>query len=137
MANWLYQMSSNYWSSGSYRLEVWEGQYTNWQIHRKVPKTRSPEAGDIMVLFYAPAGESNPGIYGWAVVIRFDGEEVRFMPSTPSDYMKMNPVWDDDVKDIIDQIRGPVAQGTLWEIEESLFKQLRQKIVGHLYGVTL
>jgi hypothetical protein len=50
--------------------------------------------------------------------------------------MKMKPVWDNEVKNIINQIRGRVAQGTVWEIEESLFKQLRQKIVAHLYGVT-
>lgn len=136
MAYWLYQMSSPVWSSGLYRLEVWEGEHTNWQISRKVPKNKSPQMGDIMVLFYAPSGESDPGIYGWAVVIRFDGYEVRFMPSSPSDYMKMNPVWDDDVKNIIDQIRGRVATGTVWEIEDSLFKQLRQKIAAHVYGVT-
>jgi hypothetical protein len=47
----------------------------------------------------------------------------------------MNPVWDDDVKRIINQIRGRVAQGTVWEIEEGLFKKLRQKIVARLYGV--
>jgi hypothetical protein len=85
-----------------------------------------------MILFYAPAGEPDPGIYGWAVVIRYDGEEVRFMPSSPSDYMKMNPVWGDDVKNIIGQIRGRVAQGNVWEIEEGLFKQLRQKIAEHV-----
>jgi hypothetical protein len=136
MAYWLYQMSSNDWPSGEYKVEVWEAEHTNWQIHRKVPGNKSPETGDTVILFYAPAGESDPGIYGWAVVIRFDGIEIRFKPSSPSDYMKMNPVWDDDVKNIINRIRGRVAQGTLWEIEESLFKQLRQKIVAHLYGVT-
>jgi hypothetical protein len=136
MAYWLYQMSSKDWSSNLYRLEVWESEHTNWQIHRKVPADKTPEAGDTMVLFYAPAGENDPGIYGWAVVIRFDGIEIRFKPSSPSDYMKMKPVWDNEVKNIINQIRGRVAQGTVWEIEESLFKQLRQKIVAHLYGVT-
>jgi hypothetical protein len=124
------------WSSDLYRLEVWEREYTNWAISRKVPKNKSPQPGDIMVLFYAPSGESDPGIYGWAVVIRFDGYEIRFMPSSPSDYMKMNPVWSDDVKNIVDQIRGPVATGTMWKIEESLFKQLRQKIAEHVYGVS-
>jgi len=137
MAYWLYQMSSSVWSSGLYRLEVWEGEHTNWQINRKVPQNKSPQTGDIMVLFYAPSGESDPGIYGWAVVIRFDGYEARFMPSSPSDYLKMNPVWNDDVKKIIDKIRGPVKTGTVWEIEESLFKQLRQKIAKHIKGISL
>jgi len=53
----------------------------------------------------------------------------------PSDYMKMNPVWDDDVKKIIDQIRGRTSVGTLWEIEEGVFKQLRRKITEKTYGV--
>ncbi len=136
MAYWLYQMSATVWSPASYRLEVWEGEHTNWEISRKVPKTKDPQPGDIMILFYAPSGESDPGIYGWAVVVMFDGYEVRFMPSSPSDYMKMNPLWNDDVKNIIDQIRGPVATGTVWEIEESLFKQLRQKIAEHVYSAS-
>ena len=136
MAYWLYQMSSNIWSSGSYRIEVWEGEPTNWEINRKVPKVNSPQPGDIIILFFAPTGESDPGIYGWAVIVRFDEHEIRFIPSPPSDYMKMNPVWDNDVKNIIHQIR-PVAQGTLWEIEEKYFKALRQKIAEHIYGVSL
>lgn len=133
MAYWLYQMSSNIWEPEQYRIEVWEGEHTNWQINRKVPKKSSPEPGDIMLLFYAPSGETDPGIYGWVVVTRFDGEEVRFRPSSPSDYMKMNPVWDEDIKDLINEIRGKVATGTLWEIDEEIYKQLRQKIVAHLY----
>lgn len=136
MAYWLYQMSSNYWSSGLYRVEVWEGEHTNWPTSKKVPKDSSLQPGDIMMLFYAPSGEPDPGVYGWATVIRGDDEEVRFIPCPPSDYMKMNPVWDNDVKTIIDKIRGPVATGTLWEIEDKLFKQLRQKIAAHVYGVT-
>ena len=131
MAYWLYQMSSNYWSSGQYRVEVWEGEHTNWPTSKKVPKDSSLQPGDIMILFYAPSGEPDPGVYGWSVVIRGDDEEVRFIPSTPSDYMKMNPMWDDDVKIIIDKIRGPVAMGTLWEIKDNLFMQLRLKMADH------
>jgi len=139
MAYWLYQMNSSYWSPALYRGEVWEGERTNWIVRRKVPKENSPKPGDIMVLFYAPAGEPDPGIYGWSVVISFDPDEkfywVRFVPSPPSDYLKMNPVWDNGVKNIIRQIRGGVSRGTLWEIEDTLFKALRKKIAEHVYGV--
>jgi hypothetical protein len=134
MSYWLYQMSTSVWAPDQYRIEVWEGEHTNWLINRKVPKDNSPKPGDIMVLFYAPAGESDPGIYGWVIVTRFDGEEVRFRTSFPSDYMKMHPVWDDEVKDIINKIRGKTATGTVWEIEETLFKQLRHKISDHVNG---
>lgn len=136
MAYWLYQMSSTVWAPDQYRIEVWEGEHTNWQTNRVVPKGNSPQPGDIMLLFYAPTGESDPGIYGWVVVTRFDDGEVRFRPSSPSDYLKMNPVWDDDIKNIIGQIRGKVATGTVWKINEELFKQLRKKITQHLYSNT-
>jgi enoyl-CoA hydratase/carnithine racemase len=54
-----------------------------------------------MVLFYTPNNEYDPGIYGWVVVTMLDEEELSFRTSSPSDYMKMNPVWDDEVKYII------------------------------------
>jgi hypothetical protein len=132
MGYWLHQLSSNIWPSGDYKVEVWEKEATNWMIGRKVPKDNSPKTGDTMIMYYAPANEPDPGIYGWALVIRFDDREIRFIPMPPSDYLKMNPVWDDEVKNIIGQVRGRTAVGTLWEIEDSLFKQLRKKIAEHV-----
>ena len=81
-----------------------------------------------MVLFYTGG---DPGIYGWAVILRYEDKEVYFRPTPPSDYLKMKPLWNNEVKNIIDQIRGTVKQGTMWEINITLMKKLREKMSQH------
>ena len=132
MAFWLYQMSAKEWSHGRYRAEVWEGNDTTWDTKKIAPAGSSPELGDVVVLFYAPTVSKDPGVYGWAIVLWCDGEEIRFRPASPSDHLKMNPLWDDRVGAIIDQIRGKVAQGTMWKIPIDLMGLLRQAITQHV-----
>jgi hypothetical protein len=83
-----------------------------------------PAPGDKVVFFYAPAGGSEPGFYGWAVVLQWsaDGEDQRlyFRPVPPSDHLKMDPWWDAEASRIVNQIRGGVAMGTLWPVPNDL-----------------
>ncbi len=128
MAFWLYQMSATYWSPERYRTDVWEGHDMTWDIGKISPAGSSPRPGDIVVLFYAKTGGGDCGIYGWAVILWCEGKEVRFRPTPPSDYLKMNPLWNDSVSDIIDQIRGGMPRGTMWNIDTNLMSDLRQNI---------
>lgn len=64
----------------------------------------------------------------------FDGEVINFRPASPSDYLKMNPIWDAEISDIVDKIRGGMPQGTMYEVDEAVLGQLRKKIAEHVYG---
>jgi hypothetical protein len=130
MAYWLYQMSNDIWSTNKYRTEVWEGNNTTWPVGRLSPGGSQLHAGDTIVLFYTG---NDPGIYGWAVLFRYEDKEIYFRPSPPSDYLKMNPLWNDQIKSIIDQIRGRVKRGTMWEIDVNLMKNLRERITQDIY----
>ena len=102
MAYWLYQMSTEYYSHGRYRTEVWEGiPVTNWGIGESKRRPTEVQPGDIVILSFARTGAPEPGIYGWGIITLFDKEVIDFHPSSPSDYLKMNPLWDDEISDIV------------------------------------
>ena len=97
MTIWLYQMNATKWPIERYRAEVWENSdIQNWGVGEIRPSTSGtiPQPGDMMILFYVKSGQDDPSIYGWGVVLRCDEEEMNFRLATPSDYLKMNPVWD-------------------------------------------
>jgi hypothetical protein len=136
MACWLYQMANYNFSHGRYRTEVWEGNtVTNWWIGESRRKPTEILPGDIVILFYVKTGAQEPGIYGWGIITLFDKEVINFRPSTPSDYLKMNPLWDDEIGNIVDKIRGGMPEGTMWEVDDNILKRIRQKIASHVYGI--
>ena len=45
-----------------------------------------------------------------------------------------NPLWDGEISDIIDEIRGGMPQGTMWEVDDDALAQLRQKIAEQVCG---
>jgi len=130
-------MRNDYYSHGRYRTEVWEGHtVTNWYIGESKRKPKEVLAGDMVILFFAKSGAHEPGIYGWGIITLFDKEVIDFRPALPSDYLKMNPLWDDEISDIVDGIRGGMPQGTMWEVGDEALEQLRQKIAAHVYGIS-
>lgn len=89
-----------------------------------------PQAGDIVVFFYAPAGGADAGFYGWAVILEWlESKEIHFRPVCPSDLLKMCPWWDEHASDLVDKIRGKVKQGTMWRVPEELVAELRRGIL--------
>lgn len=130
-------MTTDIYSHGRYRTEVWEGNpVTNWYIGESTRRPTAVQPGDIVILFFAKTGADEPGIYGWGIITLFDGDVIDFRPASPSDYLKMNPLWDDKIDKIVNQIRGGMPQGTMWEVDERALKQLRQEIAEHVYGKT-
>lgn len=133
MAHWLYQMSTDYFPLNRYRTEVWEETtVTNWHIGESTHKPTDVQPGEIIILFYAKTGTPDPGIYGWGIVTFFDREAINFRPVSPSDYLKMNPLWDDDISDIVDGIRGGMPQGTMYRVADGTLKKIREKIAEHV-----
>jgi hypothetical protein len=130
-------MRADWYSPERYRTEVWEGSLvTNWSIGQSKRKPKEIPLGDTVILFFAKTGADEPGIYGWSVITLFDKEVIDFRPTSPSDYLKMNPLWDDEIGNIVDKIRGGMPEGTMWKVDDGTLKLLRQKIATYVYGVS-
>jgi len=113
-------MNNEDWPINEYREEVWEGATNDW-LPKKITGTDMPKRGDIIVLWYVKTGiKKDMGLYGWGVILKFTkGEKIssiRFRPAPPSDYLKMDPLYNTDIQDLIDEIRGKPPRGTMWEI---------------------
>lgn len=137
MAMWLYQLSENSWSLNNYRLDIWEGERWEWEVGRITGADTEPKPGDTVAFFYAKAGCKEPGFYGWAVILLWTTEEKQrfyFRPVPPSDQLKMRPWWNDQAKEIADQVRGKVARGTLWPVSEDLAKVIGAGISSWVNG---
>src|SRR4051812_45654936 len=107
MAAWLYQMAENQaWTPGDYRLSVWEGETVTWP-HHKIMRREStgPEAGDPIILFFAKSRTDSPGIYGCGVILQVHTkrEELTFRVVFPSDFLKIKPLWDTTIDELINE----------------------------------
>lgn len=137
MRMWLYQLNQTTWPPELFRRDIWEGQLWHFrcgEIRRANGASRqeTPKLGDIVVFFYfkKPGRDpGEPGIYGWGVIDRIeknDGDHaghdhedrLYFIPSTPTNHLKMDPWWDEkggEVQQIIDAIRRDMPQATLFD----------------------
>jgi hypothetical protein len=126
MQSWLYQMRSlPDWGPKDFRLEVWEGSEVAWTTGRISTKTEV-QPGDLTFLFFAPSGTDDPGLCGWGLITAVPAGRVRFRPLPRTDVLKVDPIWDDAMKKIIDRIRGKVKQGTMWPIGPEELQSLKQ-----------
>ncbi len=134
MSTWLYQINQESWSPQRYRVEIWEGERWVWPVRKKVRGEGWPKPGDVVVFFYARSGGSDPGFYGWAIVLEWyeESKELYFRPAGPSDQLKMHPWWDQEASNLADAIRGKFKQGTLWSVLEDEAFRLRRGIFAWL-----
>src|SRR5687767_2565404 len=137
MAMWLYQINQAQWPPTSYRVDIWENERWSWPVGRKASST-SPKPGDRVVFFYARSGGTEPGFFGWAVVLSWHEDErgMYFRPVSPSDHLKMHPWWDEAAKEIADAVRGKVKQGTLWPVPNEMAEAISAGITRWLAGRT-
>ena len=132
---WLYQMNATKWPIERYRAEVWEGSdVQNWGVGKIRSSVGLPQPGDMVMLFCVKASQIDPGIYGWGIVLRCDESEMNFRLATPSDYLKMSPLWDEDIDETVANIRGTMPRYTLFEDRSRSLQHLRRRIAQHLYG---
>jgi len=135
MACWLYQMNAKIYSQERYRTEVWEGHsVTNWSIGESKRRPTNVAVGDTVILFFTKTNAAEPGIFGWGIITLFDQEVIDFRPSSPSDYLKMNPLPEGEISTIINKIRGRMPEGTMWPIDEETLSQIKKKIAKHVFS---
>jgi hypothetical protein len=49
----------------------------------------------------------------------------------PSDYLKMHPLFDEEMDRLVSSIRRSVAQGTMWAIPDARTRELRARVRDH------
>ena len=132
MQAWLYQMrSTKEWRPEDYRIEAWEGQRIIWPTGSVLPRGLGEIVpGDTLVLFFSKSGNPYPGIYGWGVICRCDQRRktIEFQLAPPSDYLKIDPVWDQDIHRLLDRVRENSSRKTILGISWDEFEQIRYKI---------
>lgn len=136
MSTWMYQLNQKSWAPNRFRIEVWEGERWSWPVRTGLPKGSSLQAGDVIVFFYAPSGGSDPGFYGWAVVLEWyeDNRDLYFRAVAPTDHLKMHPWWDESAQALADTIRGKMKQRTIWNVPDKLVPELRNGITRWIGG---
>ena len=117
---WLYQMSETQWPAGQFRATVWEGSTVSWPTGN-VRSSDRPEPGDRLLCWYARTGASLPGVVGWGVVLGYSPErtEILWRPAPPTDALKMHPLFDDEIVDRVEGVRGRFRQATMWQMSRA------------------
>ncbi len=135
MQAWLYQMSIKRWRPEDYRVEVWEGKRIVWEVGQISTRGLGEvAAGDRIIFFFAKSANPEPGIYGWGIIHRYmkRRNEIEYQVTPPSDYLKMDPIWDKKLETLLNKIRGGMTQRTLWGLlpEEyaSICHTIRERI---------
>lgn len=132
MAAWLYQMAEDEsWTPADYRLAVWEGVNVTWAHKKIMPKTgQEPGPGDPLILLFAPTGTKAKGICGWGVILKryVKRGEITFRAIAPTDRLKMAPIWDSEVEELLNIVRGPHPRGTLWEMSDDAYSAFARRI---------
>jgi hypothetical protein len=137
MASWLYQMTSNDeepWSPNEYRMEVWEGMPITWPVGKVIYRDQPRVArGDTVVFFFTKTRNEQPGFYGWGIVLEVVESKARnrikFQVCPPSDFLKIAVVWDNQLEKLVDKVRGPMAQATMWALKDDEFALIKRKFV--------
>jgi len=135
---WIYQIGSARKEGGyereNFRSGIWEGEALTWPYGDKKGQ-KPPAIGDTLVFFYAPTGEIDAGVYGWAVVMNCNKKKktVHFIPTTPTDYLKMVPWWNEHAKKLLTEIRSTskgklFPKGTLFLVPKNKTSSIREGI---------
>jgi hypothetical protein len=134
MAAWLYQMAEGEdWTPEEYRLEVWEGNHVTWPHRKIVLKTAAdPAPGEPIVLFFAKSGTEYPGICGLGVMLKLlsHREKIGFRPVFPTDLLKMAPIWDTEIEELVNEVRGPSPRATMWSMTPEQYARFCKRIRG-------
>jgi len=136
MSSWFYQINPKEWDPQRFRIEIWENERWSWPVGRAMSGREQPRPGDSMVFFYTPSGGTDPGFYGWAVILEWyeDNRTLYFRPATPTNHLKMHPWWNDEARKVADEVRGKMKQGTLWRVPDKLWERIRTGITTWVGG---
>ena len=123
-------MRSSLWKPEKYRMKVWEHEKCEFKTGKIIPSDEKPKSGDTIIFFYVKTDTNEPGIYGWGIILKYDKKEknVLFRPTSPSDYLKMNPILGNDIENLINEIRGKTPRGTMWKVTDDQVIIIRKNI---------
>ena len=132
MNPWLYQMAEDEdWTPADFRVSVWEREPVTWE-HKKVMSSNrlKPAVGDPIVFFFAKSRTKVPGICGWAVITKVypRKEEFTFCAVPPTDLLKMDPLWDNEIDELVNNVRGAHPRGTTWAIPSNVYASFAHSI---------
>jgi hypothetical protein len=124
-------------------VEVNEGKLIKWNVGKIYFRAQNQVSmGDSVVLFFCKTGENDPktgtfqpGIYGWGTIKNPPQDsyaQIEYIAQPPSDYLKANILWDNDIERLTNQIRAKQYQGTMWPIEKEYLIELDKKIQKHI-----
>ena len=130
MSYWFYQLNQENWKPERFRIEIWESERWSWNVSTLRGGGELPQPGDSVVFFYAKAHGTDPGFYGWAVVLEYheDSTTLYFRPVAPTNHLKMHPWWNGEAQDVANEVRGAVAQGTVWRVSDEQWRRIRRGI---------
>jgi hypothetical protein len=121
MTVWLYQMNAerplengSFYTPDNYREDIEEGDYLEWLTREIRPREIEPKAGDTIIYWFVAAGTDDPGLYGLGVIFdcyncpQYNTEYncIYHLPVFPSEILSDDPIYDDEVQEIVDEIRG-------------------------------
>lgn len=154
MLAWLYQLTAGDYENGpwypaQYRQEVQENKPLVWLAGERVYSCEQNgiNAGDIVIFFFCKTrndGTRNdePGIYGWGTITdvtyysigkgQYKADQITFVANPPSNYLKTHVLWDREVEQVMNEIRGGQWRGTMWDITAGQLQMLREKIRQHI-----
>jgi hypothetical protein len=144
MTVWLYQMNANrplqdgsFYTPNDYQMEVESEEYLEWLTREVRPTELEPKAGDTIFYWFVTTGTDNPGLYGLGIIFssyecpeyNTDYKCIEHLPVYPSESLSDNPIYDDEIQEIVDEIRGnQAAFATMFAIDDTHTQRLFAKI---------
>lgn len=144
MTVWLYQMNADkslqdgsFYTPDDYQEEVESDDYLEWLTREVRPKELNPKAGDTIFYWFVRTGTDDPGLYGLGLIFschkcpeyNTDYDCIEHMPVYPSENLSDDPIYDDEIQEIIDEIRGnQAAFATMFAIDDHHIQRLFAKI---------
>ena len=129
MTMWLYQVNPEFWSVEDYRYDSWEGEVNEW-MHGNINGDEYPQRGDTLLVWFDKGAAEEPGLHGWGVVMDLDllEKSILFRPVFPSDLMKMAPMTEKKIFEIIEGTKGEFPVGTMWPLSLEDEKTIREMV---------
>jgi hypothetical protein len=144
MAGWYYQCSATIadgWDrtyESDFRLDVREGNAVVWPgLGGSLNRIRNlasnpggrPVAGDPIIVGFAKTGAVRPGICAVGLVSE-EREDSRlvWLPSWPTSFLVLRPLWDDQIESRLNSVRGGMKQLTCYELSPTDEDYLRMRV---------
>jgi hypothetical protein len=116
------------WSINSFQKEVKEGRAVDWETRKIMFSNNKPAAGDIIIFFYVKSKTFTPGICGIGIITKYlpRRRRIYFVPIPPTNQLKKQPWFDEQVEDYLDLIRHNAVRGTMYRLPAIIESEIRR-----------